>query len=442
MYVRKEEYKLGALMKITRNNPCPICGKPDYCFWKEREDDHDLYNLYCNRRSEAVGTIVAGLDGKDYVSIFLAPNRTIFESVIQREERTKRQITGEKKVAAPRTRTVLDSVEPLPHELLDEIYRCMLDELPLYKYHAQYLLNEGWNLELLQMHHIRSFPAAWVGKLPESLREIPSRELLAKRVMRKLGLKSLAGVPGAFINEKGNWTFTGKSGMLLPIYDSDGLIFRLRLRLDFLDLPVEMKEDQNGFYYMDMGERVSVTMGGPSKIVNGEKIKVEFEGYSGKYRNFSSYKLDNEAYQNGFISNIYNKGCEAGNQILFAMNPQDDYHVFWVIEGEKKALFSNYILHQPFLGKEGVNDFMRLVKKENGKTALDIMRQKGAKIAILADDADRYQNENVMRCQNGLADLLKSEGFKVMIADWNMKDGKGLDDLLASGHLPALYEYK
>lgn len=433
---------MGALMKISRNNPCPICGKPDYCFWKEREDDHDLYNLYCNRTSEAVGTIVAGLDGNDYVSIFLAPNRTIFESVSQREERTKRRLSGEKKAATPRAYTVLDSIQPLSHERLDEIYRCMLDELPLYRYHAQYLLNEGWNLELLQLHHVKSFPAAKLGKLPESLKGIPSRETLAKRIMEKLSLKSLAGVPGAYINEKGRWTFNGQSGIFLPIYDASGLIFRVRVRLDYLDLPVEMKEDQNGFYYMDMDERVSVTMNGPSKLMNGQKIKVEFNGYSGKYRNFSSYKEDREAYRSGFISNRLNKGCEAGNQILFAMTPSDDYRVFWIIEGEKKALYSNYILHQPFLGKEGVNDFMRLIKPENGKSALDVMRQKGATTAILADDADRYQNENVMRCQNGLADLLKKEGFKVMIADWNIEDGKGLDDLLASGHLPALYEYK
>ena len=139
---------MGLIKRVSRTEPCPICGKPDYCFWKEREKEPDMYNLYCNRSSEAPGVIVTGIDGNEYVSIYEQSRGTIYESVTQREERRKEIITGEKKEMAPRQYTVLDSITPLPNEQLDSIYRSIMRHLPLYKFHAQYLLHETWNMFL------------------------------------------------------------------------------------------------------------------------------------------------------------------------------------------------------------------------------------------------------------------------------------------------------
>lgn len=443
MFARKEVNQLGLIKKVSRTEPCPICGKPDYCYWRERDKDPGLFNLYCNRTSEAIGTIVTGVDGNEYVAIFQREVGIVFEKISQREERRKEKVTGEKKERTSIQHTVLDSVSPLPHEKLDAIYRCIMEQLPLYRFHAEYLLKEGWSMELIKKHGICSFPAKNLWNIPYSLRNIPSREKLAENVMKKLSLKSLAGVPGAYIDKNGRWTFLSLSGIVFPVYDADGLIYRIRIRLDYIDIPVnKMMEDENGFYYMDGSERVNVTMSGPFKYKNNERIFIEFSSHKGKYRNFSSYKIDENAYRSGFIENVYNKGCEAKNSLVFAMNPEDDYTVFWIIEGEKKAYFSNYILHQPFIGLSGVNDFNRLKKPfSHGKTPLDIMHQRGAKIAVIAYDADRYHNEMVMNSMENLSKLLLEDGFIVYIADWNEKNGKGLDDLLSSGYLPALYNY-
>ena len=43
---------------------------------------------------------------------------------------------------------------------------------------------------------------------------------------------------------------------------------------------------------------------------------------------------------------------------------------------------------------------------------------------------------------NGLAKMMLSHGFKVYIADWDEKDGKGLDDLLSGHKIPMFYEYQ
>lgn len=441
MYVRKENC-MGKIKTVTRNEPCPICGKPDYCFWRERDKEPGQYNLYCNRTSEAKGVVVTGIDGQEYVAIFLTDRATIYEAVKQREERRKQIVTGERKVAEPKTYTVIDSVTPQSHEKLDAVYRMMQNQLPLYKFHAEYLVKEGWNMELIKKHGICSFPVARRSSLPYSLKYIKSREELAVDIMKKLSLTSLKGVPGAYMNDAGQWTFYGKSGIVFPVYDEQRLIYRIRIRLDYLDLPVEIKEDAKGFYFLEKNERVAVTMGGPIKVKGGEHIKMEFASHRGKYRNFSSYKKDPDAYEVGIISNLFNGGCEAKNQLMYATSPKDDYRVVWVIEGEKKALYCNQTIHQPFIGLSGVNDFGKLDKPQKGRTPIEYIRQKGCEIVVIAFDADRYRNEMVMLSQERLCEILKERNFEVYIADWNEKDGKGLDDLLASGHVPVFYRYK
>lgn len=433
---------MGRLKTVTKSSPCPICGKPDYCFWREREKDPGQYNLYCNRTSEAKGTIVTGVDGNEYVAIYLTDHATIYENIEQREERSRQRVTGEHKEVAPRTYTVIDSVTPLSNERLDAIYRSMMQQLPLYKFHAKYLISEGWNMELIKRHGICSFPVERRSGLPYSLQYIKSREQLAADTMDMLSLTSLKGVPGAYLNDAGRWTFYGKSGIIFPVYDEEGLIYRIRVRLDYLDLPVEMKEDANGFFFLDKDERVSVTMGGPFKIRGAKRVKMEYDSHKGKYRNFSSYKADSDAYDAGMIINVFNGGCEAKNQLLFAASPGDDFRVWWIIEGEKKALYCNRSIHQPFIGLPGVNDYGKLSKPRRGEVPLEYIKKRGCKIVVVAFDADRYSKEAVMMCHERLAELLAAYGFTVYIADWNEKDGKGLDDLLASRHIPVFYQYR
>lgn len=329
---------MAQIKSVTRQNPCPVCGKPDFCFWREREKDPGYFNLYCNRTSEAKGTIITGKDGKDYLVIYQSNTATIFEEKNQRAERTKHNVSGEKKEYTPRNFTVMDSITPLTHQKLDQVYRCMMSHLPLFKFHAKYLAKEGWSMKLIREHGICSMPAANIRKLPASLKGSLSRTVLAARVMQDLSMKSLAGVPGAYINEQGSWTFHAKSGILFPVYDSDGLIYRMRIRMDYLDLPVTVLEDSQGFYYLDKGIRIELSMSGAFKWVDNQKIFMDFPSHKGKYRNFSSYKMDAASYQSGYIQNAYNKGCEAKNALLYAFHASDNFSVWWITEAKKSIL--------------------------------------------------------------------------------------------------------
>ena len=57
-------------------------------------------------------------------------------------------------------------------------------------------------------------------------------------------------------------------------------------------------------------------------------------------------------------------------------------------------------------------------------------------MVVIAFDADKLHNERVLSCEQSLADGLKAAGIPVVIANWKEENGKGIDDLLASGGAP------
>lgn len=438
-----------SLISVNSQNPCPICGKTDWCFWRPQNGNPDLYDLYCNRHVEAQGVVVYGNDGKEYISCRRKSGTPYYEDRKQRDARIRKwKKEYKEKVQAeasiPRTYTVLDSVEPLPNQELDRIYRCLLDHLPLLEYHYRYLLKEGWTNTLIKKINVRSFPVSSQYKLPLSARQKLDRQSLAKKVMANLQLTSLKGVPGAYIDETGNWNFNSKSGIILPVYDEEGYIYRLRLRMDFLDLPVKrILEDEDGFFYYDVETKIRLSMGGPYRIdEDGTRTPVVFKNVKGKYRIFSSFKEDPEAYKTGYIVNLYNKGCGSGNVLCYAIDGMDDMSVWWITEGEKKAFFSHHQLKQPFICIPGVNSYSLLNVKKKGITPLEMIRERGGKIIVIAYDADRFSNDAVMRYQEELAKMLKNHGFTVFIAIWPEDQGKGLDDMLHAGFKPSFYEWK
>jgi len=110
-----------------------------------------------------------------------------------------------------------------------------------------------------------------VRTLPSSKKNAPtgaSREKITKSLLQEFG--SLRGVPGFYENDYGKWTFAGACGILIPLFDHENNLYRLRIRLDHPEI------DENG------------------KEKN-------------KYNNFSSYRKI--ITQEKFIKNTYHNGC-------------------------------------------------------------------------------------------------------------------------------------
>ena len=152
-----------------------------------------------------------------------------------------------------------------------------------------------------------------------------------------------------------------------------------------------------------------------------------------KYRTLASYYQDSQAATRGILANIYKKGCAAANQCSFYGLPFAKTSSLWYItEGEPKGLFASNALSTPVVTLPGVNSYSLIL--DDG--VLSQMKELGMKMVVVAFDADKLHNERVLSCEKSLADGLKAAGIPVVIANWKEENGKGIDDLLASGGAP------
>ena len=381
---------------VSSSEPCPICGKPDWCSVQYVEGGNKLH--YCRRILN--GENVIGTTGETFIFIKKAGDGSCIykeESAYRasREEWLRSNNMGassqtfvKKPAAVPSVPPPQDvqSIPPLENEKLDKVYRSFLAMLPLKKSHSHYLLRQGWPVSLITRSKIKSMPVHSISAKFED-----SRHKITAELLREFG--SLEGVPGFYTERDGTWTFAGASGFLIPLYDMKGNMYRLRLRLDHPEL------DENG------------------KEKN-------------KYNNFSSYR--ESTAPDGSLVNGYAKGCRSGSHIgLYEDHAKDDYTVCYVTEGEKKAIYANFILHNPVISVPGVNSFKKLLEPVGGNNVLDYLYAKGCRVIVIAYDSDKCVNEAVLMYETRLAQLLMGRGFQIALAGWNPGFGKGLDDILA-----------
>lgn len=381
---------------FSRSYRCPICNGPDWCGIMPAEGGGEL--LVCQR--DTVKSNMIGADGKFYMYICDSKRAkaSIYEEAEQRrakELQKQGKAWGAFDYARLQKKELIpvDVVNPLGNAELDKIYRELLSALVLEENHYKYLRSEGWTDELIKKHHVCSFPVKDFERYRDKIyQKNPLRVSLAQHLARQFG--SLEGVPGAFLNKSGKWTFAGNPGILFPLYDAYGRIYRLRIRLD------------------------------------------QDTGY-GKYHNFSSFKADKKAESQGYLKNYFAKGCQAGNNIGVYMNGSDDMYLAYITEGEKKGIIGNHYLKNPVVSIPGVNSYAKLLEGCIGQRPIDILMRKGVRILIVAFDADKERNMAVLKSQTNLVEALWKEGCTVAVANWDMSLGKGLDDLLIGGNRPS-----
>lgn len=429
---------------VTKSKPCPICGKADWCGFMPADGGGEL--VVCQRDTEEHNVI--GQDGQFYVYVSKSRSgNSIFEEANQRMQREKKWKAGReydnssfKQVSVPTpSYTVVDEVKVKPNEVLDKIYRSMLDMLVLDDNHKAYLISEGWTEELIQKHKIKSFPEKDFIRysLKNNFSKNVYRKRLANQLIEKFGQDCLLGVPGAYKDGQGKWTFAGPKGILFPLYDANHNLYRLRVRMDFTDVKEQLISMGTGDRYFDKdGQRYYVSfMKGIYIIDSGDK---KFDKGSGKYRNFSSFHADDEEYKRGFIVNSYDKGCEAGNQLgIYYDSGRDNMYIAFVTEGEKKGVYCNDKMRAPFISVPGVNSWSKLIEGKKGNRAIDILQSRGVGMFVIAYDADKAVNNKVLDSEQYAIQALKVEGFSIGVAEWDMRHGKGIDDLLQGGRQPA-----
>lgn len=406
-------------VSVSRHDRCPICGKSDWCRFLPANSKVPGARMVNCKRDAIFLDQVSSVDGRTYIFIKKCNDLSslyIEEEIRRKEQEIWRQEHGcnaksrkEKSIKKDRKQPVVwqrpeefkvhGACKPLDDQKLDGIYRRFLSLLRLNTGHRTYLLKERWAKELIEKSLARSLPSVREYTSPQTngRQRYRSRREITEELVREFG--DLKGVPG-FYEKGGSWTFAGKQGLLFPLYNRKGQIYRLRIRVDYPEM------DENG------------------KAKN-------------KYHNFSSFR--EEKRKDGTLYNYYLNGTQANSQIGFYNQFTKDHYVVYITEGEKKSLVANYVLGHPVICVPGVNSFGKVFEgDESGVSVIDHAIGLGAKVFVIAYDADKSINAKVLQCEGALVERLKEKGVQIALADWNIGFGKGLDDILGIGIRPNL----
>ena len=182
----------GNLIRVSTDNPCPICEKPDWC--SVREDG--LFAICMREGSEketADGGWIHLLDTQyKHQSSFSPP--TFFQAKSKRAE----------------------------PKILNRVCRDLLSQLSLTKPHEDHLLDRSLSAEDVKVLGYRSMP---------STDDFAQRRPILKHLISKYA-DSLLTVPGFYLTSKGSVWIGGRGGILLPCKNAEGHTVGFQIRCD------------------------------------------------------------------------------------------------------------------------------------------------------------------------------------------------------------------
>ena len=433
--------------EVSKSRRCPICGKSDYCcFFTVKNGEQVICKRAVGGRE---GEGVIGYDGNYYMYLRESGtgNAVFMDARFVKEFGSINDaVTASRREIEPPE--YVDPVEQLPDYLLDKYYRAMMAHLRLENYHRDYLHSEGWTDEMIKKYNVVSFPEKDFTRFKYrkyiDMRN-PYRKHLAKKMLSDLGnpVNGLKGLPGAYqIGD--DWTFAGPSGIVFWQYNAKKQIVGIRIRMDYLDvnaeiggLPVVSWDDC--LFFTEKGDtwNLQPMKGAFHMRPDGSRSYRKDGMFKGKYRNFSSFHADEEEEKNNRIVNIYKNGVAAGNKLSFYFDStRDDMHIAYITEGEKKGAFSNFTMRAPFIALPGVDSWKLLFKGKKGERPVDILKNNGCNVIVVAFDADKCTNATVLDRELKTVEAMRQEGFIIGVASWDISLGKGIDDLLAAGYKP------
>lgn len=371
-------------MNYNKRNPCPICGATDYCAYIKSKNGY-LTTCHKLKRYVKKNEVIDGIDGNEYIFLYEKNGCYMFEEKGQYEAAKKAYKesfcgkTSKPSVAIKKAQdepnlddTGIYEYTKVSHNILDEIYRKILNRCILSEKHIYMLKKEKWSSELIQKSGYFSTP-------DQATKKIILEDL------KKSNLQ-LEGVPG-FFTKNGEWTYNMVSGMILPVYDINKKIIRLQIRPDW-----------NYWQINSFKER-------------GEKPP--------KYINFSSNGKKN--------------GTKSGSMAGIHYD-EPKFNTVIVTEGSKDAKIASEYLKRACIYLPGVDTYNAFLNSE----LFDELKKRGLKNIIIAYDADIIYKEQVKRAMKGFYKKLEVLNVNVYYAKWDIKNGKGIGDLILNGYKPTI----
>lgn len=180
---------------VTPANPCPICGRGDWC-----ATSHDGSATVC-RRVDTGGEHRTDRSGVDFWLHRHTDTGTVDHTPVPYDPGTP----------------AVGCADP---DTLHRAYTELLDQLTLTTEHTQVLTARGITGPAITAGSYRTLPPK-------------GRAQLAERVAARVGAATLAGVPGFHRHPTtGDLIVGGKAGLLIPVRDPDGRIVALKVRDD------------------------------------------------------------------------------------------------------------------------------------------------------------------------------------------------------------------
>lgn len=183
---------------VTKRNPCPICGKPDWC------STNGIF--VCCRRGDGGGIERQDKSGGTYWlyrvdagGIDYNPNNI---------EISEPPPSKDSKRATP--------------DVLHKVYSDFKDMLSLSQSHKESLLQRGLSESEITLREYKTLP-------------LMGRSRIARELGRRYG-NDIYHVPGFYLKEGNNGksypTFAGRPGILIPVRNFNGKIVGFKIRID------------------------------------------------------------------------------------------------------------------------------------------------------------------------------------------------------------------
>ncbi|WP_255449370.1 toprim domain-containing protein [Bacillus sp. AR18-7] len=414
-----------------REVPCDICGHTDMCMIHE-----DGTKIVCCRvKSEIPFGSKGACPGYLHFLNGGSVKKLDFDNIMHFDEVKKKS----------------------PREL-NIVYQFMLKYCELEEVHLQHLLGpeRGMSKEEIQIRQYKSFPGKpWeiAKNVANSLRKVYGEEYKEK----------IFGVPGFHIVQgtKNNYVSINGSrdSILIPCRDTTkqivGFQYRMqnppnRLTVSSVDKKFKAKLVQQPnmvqvFFQDTVIYEGSIDFNEKEFRVNDKKVGSIVLKKGSKYLWLSSAKKEN--------------GTGAGSplpvhlsvpyQILKDWQIGEEYPIgdtVWVTEGILKADRLAQLLYDfrenPIFKLQGLNKFGTSTWGIPGvgsyNLLLPLLKEKGVKQVILAYDMDVTTNPDVKMHLLNFSKKLSQEGIQLNAAIWDIKDAKGIDELLYKKLLPTV----
>jgi len=330
--------------RVTGRAPCPVCGKPDWCLVARDES-----RAVCMRAESPLPR-----RGGGWLHA-LRPGQ------ISQKQASRRTLAPSAGYALPK--------KAAPPEILDRVYRGLLNHLTLSEAHAAQLRERGMSDTEIASGGYRTFPRR-------------GRVDVARALAQRFTPAVVTKVPGFYIEDNGRSTYlaiAGSAGLLIPCHDVEGRITGLQIR--------------------------------PDGASSGRK--------RAKYLPLTSY--------------TENKPRRGGTPITVAhirhvaIPPEITDSAIYITEGTIKANIASDRLGAVVISSPGVASFGAA-----GVVDVAVKLAKPGGRVVVAYDADKRGKPAVAQAETSLCRALLDAGLDVKIARWDPGLGKGLDDLLVA----------